>query len=53
MRWIIMPQEYGAFASVVMQIEGRTKWYVFLQWCFQQIESLIKLITPCLQAPPS
>lgn len=50
----IMPQEFGVFAFVIiMQIMANTKWYGSLQWYFQQIESLIKLITPCLQAPPS
>lgn len=50
----IMPQEFGVFAFVIiMQMADHAKWYVSLQWYFQQIESLIKLITPCLQAPPS
>lgn len=37
--------------SFIMQIKAHLKWCVSLQWCFQQIEFLIKLITLGLQAP--
>lgn len=49
--FILYTKECGLCIFIIMQIKAHIKWYVPLQWCFQQIEFLIKLITPCLQAP--